>query len=338
MASTSVVVSCYNKKDTIARCLESLLAQKNKPDEITVVDDGSTDGSQDILRRYSSFVRVILSSHRGISATKNRGYTESSGDVILFVDGDCVLENNYLVELSRLLSAGDVDCIGGELRALNRGLIARSVEFMQNEVQRKWPFGANVAYTRRALKASGSFSVEMTAGEDAELYLRILKLGFKSRMVPSILARTVNPSNLLRFIVQRFVWGTGFRQLTEKHPETFTRKIRECFASMGSMLVIFAISPLDARLLALSAMMLLYNFIRFVPGTLPIYRRTKDMRACAFIPTLRFLNALCYLFGWSYWTILELLGKKMRMKPFEATSAAIDIVGMPGPSPQSKAP
>ena len=338
MASTSVVVSCYNKKDTIARCLESLLAQKNKPDEITVVDDGSTDGSQDILRRYSSFVRVILSSHRGISATKNRGYTESSGDVILFVDGDCVLENNYLVELSRLLSAGDVDCIGGELRALNRGLIARSVEFMQNEVQRKWPFGANVAYTRRALKASGSFSVEMTAGEDAELYLRILKLGFKSRMVPSILARTVNPSNLLRFIVQRFVWGTGFRQLTEKHPETFTRRIRECFVSMASMFGVSFLSLLDARLLIAPAVMLSYNVVRFMPGTFPIYRKTNDTSACILIPILRFLNALSYLLGWSYWIILEALGQKVRMKPFEISSTNADTEDLLELSPQSKGP
>ncbi len=289
-----------------------------------VVDDGSTDGSLQIVEALGSHdhLRVLGEEHRGISVTKNTGVETSSGSILLFIDGDCVLEDGSLTELARSFTEEAVDCVGGEVRATNSfSLIAKAVEYMQNEVERKWPFGANVAYTRSALDTVGLFDERMKAGEDAELYVRAMKLGFKSVINRRVIARTKNPDTLTSFLRQRMKWGRGFCQLTEKHPETFTRKIKVCFFWIAAMLLSPLLALVDIRLVWAFPILVIYNLTRFMPGTIAIYRRTGDAKHCTTIPFLRFLNALAYVLGWSHWRFLELVHKARRLELFIPAAA-----------------
>ena len=291
--------------------------------ETIVVDDGSTDSSPQILEalRASNSLTILNEKHSGISSTKNKGFSVSKGEIVLFIDGDCILEDGSLVELAKSFGQNAVDCVGGEVRATNAFcLVAKAVEIMQNEVERKWPFGANVAYSRKALEEAGLFDEKMTAGEDAELYLRVTKLGFRSIINRRIVARTQNPCNLISFFRQRLNWGRGFRQLTERHPETFTRKIRLCFFWIGAMLLSPLLALVDMRLVWAFPALLVYNLVRFTPGVLPLYRRTGDPLHCSFVPLLRLINALAYLLGWSHWCLLEFASRTERLKPFIGSS------------------
>lgn len=320
----SIVVSCYDKRDTIGHCVASLLKQDMDRFEVIVVDDGSTDGSLGTLEVFESHdvLTVVSQKHKGISATRNRGFAASRGSILLFIDGDCVLEKGSLMELARSFGEEAIGCVGGELRATNSSsLMAKAVEHMQNEVERKWPFGAVVAYRRSVLERVGLFDERMVAGEDAELYLRTMKLGFRSEINRKIIARTKNPDNPISFLHQRVKWGGGFRQLTERHPETFTRKIKVCFFWIAAMLLSPSLALVDARLMWAFPMLVIYNLIRFTPGTIAIYRRTGDAKHCVIIPLLRFLNALAYVLGWSRWRFLELTRRTKRLEPFIRTSA-----------------
>lgn len=94
----SVIVPSFNAELTIRRCLDSLLRQ-NVADgyEILCVDDGSVDGTKDVLREYASMspeiVRVITQEHAGVSAARNNGIRHAHGDVIAFCDSD-----DYLID------------------------------------------------------------------------------------------------------------------------------------------------------------------------------------------------------------------------------------------------
>lgn len=94
MRKISVVVPIYNGEKTIARCLDSLLAQEldGKAElEIVVVDDGSSDGSAELLRAYAkdnTCIRIISQENRGLGAARNRGVRETTGEYIGFVDCD----------------------------------------------------------------------------------------------------------------------------------------------------------------------------------------------------------------------------------------------------------
>lgn len=93
----SVIIPCYNSKDTIDRCLNSVLRQKGDY-EIILLDDRSNDGTGDILKRYddlNSNIRLYHLNHVGPSAARNRGIEESIGEYVVFVDDDDRMCDNF---------------------------------------------------------------------------------------------------------------------------------------------------------------------------------------------------------------------------------------------------
>ena len=86
-ALITVVISCYNHGRFLPTAIESVLAQNYQYKEIIVVDDGSTDNTKEIALDYPS-VRYVYQSNSGLSAARNKGIAESSGNYILFLDAD----------------------------------------------------------------------------------------------------------------------------------------------------------------------------------------------------------------------------------------------------------
>jgi glycosyltransferase involved in cell wall biosynthesis len=85
----SVVIAAYNAAWCIERALDSLVAQSRRPDEVLVCDDGSTDGTAELVEsRYSGFIRVLRLPHRNASATRRVGLEEATGDWLAFLDAD----------------------------------------------------------------------------------------------------------------------------------------------------------------------------------------------------------------------------------------------------------
>ena len=93
----SVVIPLYNKKDTIERALRSVFAQTYQPKEIIVVNDGSTDGSEKIVKKIDHpKVRLINQENRGVSAARNRGIETAKCEWIAFLDADDEWDDGYL--------------------------------------------------------------------------------------------------------------------------------------------------------------------------------------------------------------------------------------------------
>jgi glycosyltransferase involved in cell wall biosynthesis len=88
MPSISVVIPCFNAAPFLAAALRSALDQTLQPDEIVVIDDGSTDDSAAIAEGVGAPIRVVRTAHRGISAARNAGVEASSGQLIAFLDAD----------------------------------------------------------------------------------------------------------------------------------------------------------------------------------------------------------------------------------------------------------
>src|SRR5262245_46865272 len=89
--SVSVIIPTYNRAAFIATAVESALKQTRPPDEILVVDDGSTDGTDSVLSEFRPPVRVIRQPNRGRSAARNTGLRAATGDAVIFLDSDDVL-------------------------------------------------------------------------------------------------------------------------------------------------------------------------------------------------------------------------------------------------------
>lgn len=320
----SVIITCYNKKETIIECLKSVLSQELNNLEIIVVDDGSNDGSSEAVKGFLSSlnnqdrVKLLRVNRLGPALAKNAGFKHASGDGLLFLDGDCVVKQGSLQRLVRMFKSDpSICCVGGEVRSLNSGrLIARMVEYMQNEVERSWPFGAFVAYRRGAFEAVGCFDGGMVAGEDGDLFLRVKKAGFNCiPLNKDVKALTVNPDTLTSFFKQRLKWGVGYAQLTEKHPEALTLRIKLCFVFTAVLLASIPLALIDARLALIPLITALIGIAQRVPKAIRIARKAKERKCVIFIPLLSFLNATAYFLGYSYWKLLESLGRRKRLNP-----------------------
>ncbi len=88
----SIVITCFNYERYIALSVGSALAQTVPPAEIIVVNDGSTDGSAEVLHRFGKQIKVIDQANAGQIAATNRGFAASTGDIVMFLDADDVLE------------------------------------------------------------------------------------------------------------------------------------------------------------------------------------------------------------------------------------------------------
>jgi len=84
----SVVIPVYNREQTIGRAIDSVLAQELHPDEIIVVDDGSTDIAPDILKSYHHKIQIVRQENKGVSSARNRGMETAAGKWIAFLDSD----------------------------------------------------------------------------------------------------------------------------------------------------------------------------------------------------------------------------------------------------------
>lgn len=99
----SIVVLCHDYGRFLPEAIESALAQDHPEVEVIVVDDGSTDDSLQVARRYEDHVRVLTQENAGLARTCNRGAGEASGDLFLFLSADDRLDRSYVSELLRAL-------------------------------------------------------------------------------------------------------------------------------------------------------------------------------------------------------------------------------------------
>jgi CDP-ribitol ribitolphosphotransferase / teichoic acid ribitol-phosphate polymerase len=98
----SIIIPAYNAEKTIARMLDAVRAQTFENYEVIVIDDGSTDGTRNILEEYAhsdSRIRIFHQENAGVSAARNRGLDEATGDYVLFYDADDTVPENAVHDM-----------------------------------------------------------------------------------------------------------------------------------------------------------------------------------------------------------------------------------------------
>src|SRR5476651_2420897 len=106
LSRVSVVIPVYNEGKYLAACLDSLMAQKVKADEIIIVDNNSTDDSVEIAKRYP--VKVIHEKTQGITPARNSGFNETKYEIIARTDGDTILPVNWIKRIKKTFENSEV--------------------------------------------------------------------------------------------------------------------------------------------------------------------------------------------------------------------------------------
>lgn len=184
MAEFSLIIPTYNRREALAVTLQSLrgLRYARSAFEVLVIDDGSTDGTAELLREEHELpLRVLTQANGGAAAARNRGIREARGEFCLFVDDDVLPCPDLLWEHHELHKA--------EPRVLVRGPV---INFPQlpapSRPDRLWHHfsmnylcTSNASLRRDLLLEAGLFDEAFPRWEDAELGVRLKRLGVKRR-------------------------------------------------------------------------------------------------------------------------------------------------------------
>ena len=220
----SVVLTLFNEERNIADLLDSLVVQEG-PLEILAVDARSKDRTPTILaeyaNRYESVKPLALAGKRGRS--RNFGIGKATGDVIAFIDGDCIANPFWLREIRHSIEGG-ADVVAG--KTISMGLRSWEeldrVELNYRGFDLSYP-SCNLAFRKAVLDEIGGFDDWFITAEDIDLNLRAVKAGFSISYNPKAVVYHRLKSTLYGFFKQAFWNGAGRKQLTLKHGSLWTQ-------------------------------------------------------------------------------------------------------------------
>jgi len=225
----SVVIPAYNSKAKITECLVSLKNQSyNKPYEIIVVDDGSTDNTAKEAKK-SRDVRVIRQENAGPAKARNTGAKAAKGEIILFTDADCIADPDWISQMLKPFGDKKVVGVQGRYKTRQNGIvpiftqleIEQRYEKMKMEKSIDFIGSYSAAYRKDVFLKFNGFdeSFPTASGEDPELSFRIAKAGHKMVFNPHAVTYHTHSTSLGRYLKSRYVRGYWGRLLYKKHPD-----------------------------------------------------------------------------------------------------------------------
>ena len=207
MPTVGVVIPCRNEARWLPRLLDALAVQGRRPDEIVVVDDGSTDGTAAVVeqwrRQSGQYVRVIAGPARGVAAAVNAGVAALATDIVVRLDGHCLPEADYIARAVALASLPDVGVAGGvwviepsaatlEAEAIaiaaghkigSGGATYRSSSVLAQTDVDTVPFGC---FGRALWLALGGFDEGLQTNEDYDFNYRVRQRGLRVVLDPAM--------------------------------------------------------------------------------------------------------------------------------------------------------
>jgi biofilm PGA synthesis N-glycosyltransferase PgaC len=235
----TVIVPAYNEEKAIGKTVDALLELSYVNKEIIIVDDGSTDGTFEVAKRYarSDFTRVVTKPNGGKWDALNTGIKVAKGEFIVCIDADTLLDPDAIQHLIKHFSDPEIGAVAGNVKVGNRrGLLTklqaleyvvginlhrRSEANLQNVTVVPGPIGA---FRASVLKDIGLFEGD-TFAEDADITLKILKAGYKTVFEARAIGYTEAPTSMTSLAKQRYRWYRGSLQVLSKHKDMiFNRK------------------------------------------------------------------------------------------------------------------
>ncbi len=254
----SVIIPVYNAEKYIEQCLNSLQQQKTaKPYEIIVVDS-STDATPTIIKTKFPDVQLIhLDRQTYPGAGRNIGAKEAQGEILAFIDSDCIAAENWLEKGVEQVKKG-YPLVGGSVKNANPGLISwpdyflTFNEFMPSMPRREVQFmpTCNFIITREAFQNVGGFREDIIAGEDT-LFCYAAARRHRLLFDPTVQVWHTNRELWKKFIIHHETFG--------KH-SAYVRKYYDLSGSIFVKYPVLAVAASVGRGIRIGIRMLRYNW------------------------------------------------------------------------------
>jgi glycosyltransferase involved in cell wall biosynthesis len=312
----SIIIPCYNSEKWVQEAIESCLNQTYPNIEIIVVDDGSTDGSLEVLRHFLPCIRLETGPNCGGNSARNRGFALSRGEYIQYLDADDYLEADKIARQVQFLEETKADVVYGDLRyrrhlpdvsfsyldkiqvsGVQQNILASLLAFWGAQVN-----GGAVLYRRQVINQVGGWDETLRAAQDTDFLTSVALSGAKICYQPGCYfvyrkysGVTVSTSNLGRWLENMCISRTK-SEIALARTGRLTEEYRAALA-VGYFEAARACYSLDARASFAIYAKTLDDLIIKILDLCPHFKATDESGV---------FKALQWLFGFKFTTHLFL--------------------------------
>jgi O-antigen biosynthesis protein len=229
--SISVVICAYNAEATLDECLRHTCELDYPNLEIIVVDDGSTDSTPDIVRRYPR-ARLVSIPHSGLSVARNEGLLEARGELVAYIDSDAYPIPEWPYYLALGMDRRNVGGVGGPNvppadDPVGAQIVARApggpVHVLVSDDRAEHVPGCNMAFWKKVVAEVGGFDpIYTAAGDDVDLCWKILDRNWEIGFHPAAVVWHHRRPGLRAYLRQQRTYGRSEALVEARHPSHYT--------------------------------------------------------------------------------------------------------------------
>ncbi len=228
----SIIIPLYNRPQEIDELLETLTRQIHKEFEVVVVEDGSSVSAESVVAKYQNILNLkyLTKKNGGPASARNFGARHASGDFFVFLDSDCIVEEDYtsVVAANHWKFWGGADKAADDFSPMQKAVNYSMTSFFttggirgskSGRLDKFFPRSFNMGVTRELFDKVGGFS-DMRYGEDIDFSYKIVESGCTPHLLSGAEVCHKRRTNSCAFFRQVFASGTARIELNRRHPST----------------------------------------------------------------------------------------------------------------------
>ncbi len=291
MAKISLITTVLNEEKTIDAFLDSVATQTLKPDEVIIVDGGSRDWTVGKMQRRGISdmnLKIFVEPGANRSQGRNAGVKKATGDIIAITDAGCILDKNWLAEITKPFADSKIEVVAGYYRGMAKTVFEKCVVpfclVMPEEVDPNnfYPASRSMAIRKGTFWQIGGFPEEFSDNEDFVFANKLDKNGIKSFFCREAIVNWFPRSSLKSFwtMIYRFARGdakAGLRKL----------KVASVF---GRYLIFIGLPFFKISFLALLPIYFCWSIVKN-------YRYVRNLKALLWLPVLQITSDFAVMAG-----------------------------------------
>ena len=305
-AKLSLITTVFNEQNTIIKFLQSVFEQSKLPDEIIIVDGGSTDNTLSEISkfRFPQNKKVpnikILFKNGNRSVGRNEGIKYASSELILLTDSGCVLDKNWVKEITKPFADKKTDVVAGYYKGVGKTIFQKSlipyVLVMPDKVKKEefLPATRSMAIKKSIWKKVGKFDEKLSHNEDYAFANRLKSSGAKITFTKNAIVNWIPRKNIFESFRMFFRFALGDIQANLFRDKVVYLFLRYIFAAyLLALSVIMKSVPLN--------LFIIFCFIGYILWSVwKNYKYVRNYKAFIYLPLLQFTSDVAILLGTTF--------------------------------------
>lgn len=293
----SFIATVYNEEEKIKKFIDSILNQSIKPDEIIIVDAGSSDRTVSYIKKYKNIILRIKKCNRSVG--RNEAIKHAKGDIIVASDAGCILDKNWLKNIVKRFNSKKADVVAGYYKPTGISVFQKCVStytsVMPDKLDEKnfLPSSRSIGFKKYAWKKVGGYPENLDTCEDLVFAMKLKDAKFRFKTAKDAIVYWEQVDSFKSAFVQFFNYAKGdgkARYFRTQTPYLFLRYIFFIYL----VLLNFIIKTYALKFATL-AILVLY----IVWAINKNYKYIKTYKALFYLPCLQFLSDTAVISGTS---------------------------------------